>query len=36
MEINGIEIIIKRKNIKNMYLRVVPPEGHVKISAPFM
>ena len=35
MEINGIEIIIKRKNIKNMYLRVVPPEGHVKISAPF-
>ena len=35
MEINGIEIIIKWKNIKNMYLRVVPPEGHVKIYAPF-
>ena len=35
MEINGIKVIIKRKNIKNMYLRVIPPEGHVKISAPF-
>ena len=35
MEINGINIIIQRKNIKNMYLRVVPPEGTVKISAPY-
>ena len=35
MEINDIEIIIQRKNIKNMYLRVVPPEGSVKISAPY-
>jgi hypothetical protein len=34
MIINGIEVIIQRKNIKNMYLRVVPPEGNVKISAP--
>ena len=35
MEINGINIIIQRKNIKNMYLRVIPPEGDVKISAPY-
>ncbi|WP_296794562.1 M48 family metallopeptidase [uncultured Methanobrevibacter sp.] len=35
MEINGINIIIQRKNIKNMYLRVIPPEGTVKISAPY-
>ncbi|WP_407381757.1 M48 family metallopeptidase [Methanobrevibacter sp.] len=34
MKINDIDIIIQRKNIKNMYLRVVPPEGTVKISAP--
>ena len=35
MIINGIEVLIKRKKIKNMYLRVIPPEGDVKISAPY-
>ncbi|WP_407415962.1 M48 family metallopeptidase [Methanobrevibacter sp.] len=35
MEINGINVTVQRKNIKNMYLRVVPPEGSVKISAPY-
>ena len=35
MEINGIEIIVQRKDIKNMYLKVIPPEGTVKISAPY-
>ena len=35
MEINGINVIVQRKKIKNMYLRVVPPEGTVKISAPY-
>ena len=34
MKINDIEIIIKRKNIKNMYLRVVPPNGDVTLSVP--
>ncbi|MBE6504705.1 MAG: M48 family metallopeptidase [Methanobrevibacter millerae] len=34
MIINGISVAVQRKNIKNMYLRVVPPEGDVKISAP--
>ena len=35
MIINGIEIIVQKKNIKNMYLRVLPPEGIVKVSAPY-
>ena len=34
MIINGINVVVQRKNIKNMYLRVIPPEGEVKISAP--
>ena len=34
MIINGINVTVNRKNIKNMYLRVIPPEGDVKISAP--
>ena len=32
--IEDIPIIIERKNIKNMYLRVLPPNGEVKVSAP--
>lgn len=35
MIVNGIEVIVQRKNIKNMYLRVLPPEGNVKVSAPY-
>ena len=34
MIINGINVTVQRKDIKNMYLRVIPPEGDVKISAP--
>lgn len=34
LKINDILIIIERKNIKHMYLRVLPPNGDVKISAP--
>ena len=34
MIINGISVTVQRKKIKNMYLRVIPPEGEVKISAP--
>lgn len=33
--IEDICILLERKNIKNMYLRVVPPKGDVKVSAPF-
>ena len=32
--IEDIPIVLERKNIKNMYLRVLPPSGEVKISAP--
>lgn len=32
--INEIKITLHRKNIKNMYLRVIPPNGEVKLSAP--
>lgn len=34
IEIDGVPIIIIRKSIKNMYLRVIPPEGIVRITAP--
>ncbi|NLW22107.1 MAG: M48 family metallopeptidase [Tissierellia bacterium] len=32
--INGIEIELTKKNIKNLYISVHPPHGKVKISAP--
>ena len=32
--IDDIQIILERKDIKNMYLRVLPPNGEVKVSAP--
>lgn len=32
--IEDIVITLERKNIKNMYLRVLPPNGEVKVSAP--
>jgi Predicted metal-dependent hydrolase len=31
---NGIEIELERKRIKNMYLRILPPDGRIHISAP--
>lgn len=35
MIIHGINVTVQRKKIKNMYLRVIPPEGNVRISAPY-
>ena len=32
--VEDIPITLERKNIKNMYLRVLPPFGEVKVSAP--
>lgn len=32
--IENITITLERKNIKNMYLKVIPPKGEVKVSAP--
>lgn len=34
ININGINVEIKRKNIKNMYLRVYSPDARVHISVP--
>ena len=34
MNIDGLEVQVMRKPIKNMYLRVKPPSGNVVISAP--
>ena len=31
---NDLPIVIERKKIKNMYLRLLPPQGEVHISAP--
>lgn len=32
--LSGIPIAVEKKRIKNMYLRVLPPDGHVTLSAP--
>ncbi len=32
--IDGIEAQVERKNIKNMYIRILPPNGAVKITVP--
>ncbi len=34
LNVDGINISAEKKNIKNMYLRVIPPDGKVKITAP--
>lgn len=34
MNVDGLEVQVVRKPIKNMYLRVKPPDGNVVISAP--
>ena len=32
--VNGIEVSVVKKSIKNMHLYVKPPEGRVEVSAP--
>lgn len=34
MKLNGIEIAVERKNIKNLHLAVYPPDAHVHVSSP--
>lgn len=34
ISISGVDIIIEKKKIKNMYIRILPPEGQVKVTAP--
>lgn len=32
--IEDLTVTLYRKNIKNMYLRIIPPDGEIKVSAP--
>ncbi|MBT1181769.1 DUF45 domain-containing protein [Bifidobacterium sp. CP2] len=34
LDVDGLEVHVERKRIRNMYLRVKPPEGRVEVSAP--
>ena len=34
IEISGIKIYVQKKNIKNLHLVVVPPDGKIRVSAP--
>lgn len=34
ISIEDLTVTLYRKNIKNMYLRIVPPNGEIKVSAP--
>ena len=34
INVDGIEITVIKKKMKNMYLRVLPPDGRVQITAP--
>ena len=34
IEISGIQIEVQKKNIKNLHLAVLPPDGKVRVSAP--
>ena len=34
MIIENIAVTVEKKNIKHMYIRILPPNGEVKVSAP--
>lgn len=34
IKVSNIEIDIIKKNIKNLYISVLPPSGSVRVSAP--
>lgn len=34
MQVGGIEVLVIKKNIKNLHLNVLPPNGNVRVSAP--
>lgn len=33
--VNGFIIELEKKKIKNMYLRILPPEGRIRVTAPY-
>ena len=34
VKISGINVELQKKNIKNLHLSVLPPDGRVRVSAP--
>lgn len=34
--IENISVELNRKNVKNLSIRIVPPNGEVKVSAPYL
>jgi predicted metal-dependent hydrolase len=34
LEVEGVQVEVRRKDIKNLHLAVYPPEGRVRVSAP--
>ncbi len=34
MKVNNVEILVLKKNIKNLHLNVLPPDGKVRVSVP--
>nr|WP_241520173.1 SprT family zinc-dependent metalloprotease [Bifidobacterium catulorum] len=34
LDVEGLEVTVTRKAVKNMYLRIKPPDGRVEITAP--
>ena len=34
IDVDGVRITVEKKSIKHMYIRILPPNGDVKISAP--
>lgn len=36
IEIDGIAVLLKRKRVRGIHLRVVPPQGEVRVSAPVL
>ena len=35
IEIGGISIAVEKKQVRNMYIRILPPDGRVRITAPY-
>ncbi len=34
LDVNGLIVTVTRKSVKSWYLRVCPPDGHIKMTAP--
>ena len=35
LRVDDLEVRLTRKRVKNLHLRVKPPDGHVEVSAPW-